>query len=227
MYVENIFGIDTRRGAVYKGDGHFYMTDKRLVGFRYYDPYGEASYWEQKYGRPIEVTEMPHKGFRIVGYIRDFIDIPLNEIVALDTKYSNLYILSNLIPYRCPISNELAEMIRIILDKKVVTRETKSAFPDKYERFYFVDPRSVAEAWKHENKHDKRWQMLQKAMSYEDEGKYEKAIDCYKKIIELFPDDTHSQKMIRALSNPRTLQGMSNASNATASLSLELNGGNQ
>lgn len=191
------------------GDAIFYLTNLRLIALRTPDSAGEAMSGLTLLGIPHALgTYLEGKYREKIGF-RQFMELPINEIIAVHLSYKHLHILSNLQTFRCTIPSNLTKVIIDILQPKEVIKIQKGIEKiNKEEIIYYVDPKEL----KKETLYEKRKYIIQKAVKYEKKGKKMKAMKMYQKALQLFPDDKLSQRKIDLLSGKIMGKGLEIAS---------------
>ena len=193
------------------------MTNKRIILHRIADPWGDALPSLTIASIPFAIGKYMEGRWRKGETMRQFIELPLDEIVKIDQRYTYAYFLSDYQTGKCWIARDVMNHLIKTFEPREVSRETKGYGKKKTDIIYYIDP----DEFKKEKLYDKRNMSVLKAMKYEAKGKKDKAIKEYQKALAVFPEDKFSQMKIDVLSGkprirenkgPITQKGETNAS---------------
>jgi hypothetical protein len=209
------------------GRGTAYVTNNRIIGLRVSSPGDEALAGSNIFSFPSVIGKYLDGKARKEMQIRQFIEIPYNEIVKIDTQTNFMFILFNLTCWKLQVFKTTMEKIIELNQSREVSRDIKGFSRWKYHHIYYIDKSKMVE-----KPYDKRKELVEKAMKYAQDCKKDKAIAEYRKVLSLFPNDEYCKKRIRILSgevyNEKPIEGQldpMNNSTATVSISQEVKKG--
>ena len=181
------------------GDARYILTNQRFIALRLADP-SEAISGVTIYNLPLAIAKYYESSKRKSAQIRQYVEVPISEIVGIDTRHGTILLFYNLNPWSIFISDKHYTGIKEYFKDKEHTKISKGFGKWKNDVIYYVDPTSLLVAWKQMNIYEKRRLILRAAEKHQQTGKFMKAIKEYEKAIKLFPDDEFSKNRIEFLS---------------------------
>ncbi|MCK4757778.1 MAG: hypothetical protein KAS67_04950 [Thermoplasmata archaeon] len=189
----------------YSFEGHLYagttiITNKRILHYRVPDPNWAGAGKSHVMGIPDALLAREAKKLGMY----EFCQINLSDIVKMlvNKKYGTEYYIFSEFKRYVAFSNEKANveefsLLEPVLHSREIERNNiKDGFTIE---IYYVEPSFFTDI----KKHWKRDDLLKKGAKFVKKKKYDKALIQYQQILEIFPNDEESKKIISELSNAK------------------------